>query len=182
MTPMESLKIFTTVFIALAFAGSSRAVCAEPASRANIVVASAWARATPTGAPTAAGYVHLINNGDSDDILVGASTPAAAKTELHSMSMANGIMAMEPVKDGVKLPAHSEIKMAPGGPYHIMFVGPKAPLKQGDRIPVRLHFAKAGDLSAQFVVEAIGAMAPASTKDSQPGMNPMDHMHMGGSN
>jgi hypothetical protein len=42
-----------------------------------------------------------------------------------------------------------------------MFVELKAPLKQGEQIPVTLTFEHAGEVKALFDVEAIGAQAPA---------------------
>ena len=51
--------------------------------------------------------------------------------------------------------------MAPGG-YHIMLMGLKQPLKEGDHIPITLTFAHAGAITAQVTVVAGGGRAPAA--------------------
>ncbi len=139
--------------------GSKETISALPA---KLAIEQSWARATPPGAPTAAGYVRIANNTSADDTLLSAASPAAAKIEIHVTSMANNIMAMRLAENGVVIPAGGTLFMEPAGGDHLMFVAPKMPFKQGDHIPVTLHFAKAGDVSAVFTVESVGAMAPSN--------------------
>ena len=58
--------------------------------------------------------------------------------------------------DAIALPAGKTVKLEPGG-YHLMFVGLKAPLKAGDKFPMKLKFEKAGELTVDVRVEPAGA-------------------------
>ncbi len=66
---------------------------------------------------------------------------------------------MRPVMDGLPVTATAPIHMAPGG-YHIMLLGLKQPLKQGDHVPVTLSFAHAAPITTQAIVAAAGASQP----------------------
>src|ERR1041384_5440076 len=98
------------------------------AAGSDIQVSDAWARATPGGAKTGAIYLSIMNSGDAPDRLIGASTPAAAKAELHRMTMTNGIMEMRPL-DAVTIAAGKSAVLGPNG-AHIMLTGLKAALKE----------------------------------------------------
>ena len=75
------------------------------------------------------------------------------------MSLDNGIMRMRPLPNGLEVSAGGEASLAPGG-NHIMLIGLKAPLKEGDRVPATLRFARAGTLTIHFKVGAAGAAVP----------------------
>ena len=115
-----------------------------------------WTRATAKGQPTAAGYLSVENNGSTDDRLVSASAPFAEKTELHSMSMDNGVMKMRPVDGGIDLPAGETVKLEPSG-LHIMMIHPDQPLVVGTKVPLHLTFEKAGGIDVELAVEKPGA-------------------------
>jgi hypothetical protein len=50
------------------------------------------------------------------------------------------------------------VALRPGG-YHIMLVGLAHALKEGDRFPITLRFAKAGAVTATVSVQKAGAAA-----------------------
>ena len=133
----------------------------------DLVVAQPWSRATPSGATIGAGYLTIENHGQADDRLVGVSSPAAAKAEVHEMSVSGGVMRMRPIQGGIAIAAGKSVIFAPNG-YHIMLVGLNAPLKQGDKVVVTLMFEKAGKIDAQLDVQAIGAPAPAGGQPMSP--------------
>jgi copper(I)-binding protein len=54
----------------------------------------------------------------------------------------------------------------PGG-LHIMLIGLKAPLKQGETFPLTLTFAKAGTTTVEVVVQGPGAGGPAAAPGHQ---------------
>ena len=118
----------------------------------------AWARATAPRAEV--GAVYLTLTAPSADRLVSASTPAAAKAEVHEMSMENGVMRMRETP-GLALPAGRPVVLGPGG-YHIMLMGLKAPLKQGQTVPLHLTFAAAPPLDIEVPVGGTGASGPPS--------------------
>lgn len=109
---------------------------------------------------TGAVYLMLMNHGASNDKLVKVTTPAAETAEVHETIMDGDVMKMRPV-DALEIPAGGSITLQPGA-MHIMLVGLKAPLKEGDVVPLELTFEKAGvvKLDATVVKAAAGA-APA---------------------
>lgn len=133
---------------------------AEDVTLGALTISAPWARATPPGAPTGAGYLTITNAGSTADTLTAVSTPAAATGELHEMAAKDGIMTMRQVAGGIAIPAGGTVTLKPGG-YHLMFITLKAPLKQGGTLPVTLTFAKAGTVEADFPIMPIGSMGPA---------------------
>ena len=127
------------------------------AQQAAVAVTQAWARASTPSAQTGAMYVTATSS--QPDRLTGASTPVAAMAELHRSEMRAGVMEMRPVPDGLPVTPSTPIHMAPGG-YHIMLMGLKQPLRQGDRVPLTLTFQHAGPMTVQAVVAGPGASAP----------------------
>jgi copper(I)-binding protein len=108
-----------------------------------------WSRPAVAGA-TAVGYLTLVNRGPGPQTLTGASSPMAAKVELHSSSMAGGVMRMEKTPQ-VVIPAGGEVAFAPGG-RHLMLIGLKAALKPGDHVPLTLAFSDGRRLKTELEV------------------------------
>ena len=104
-------------------------------------------------AVTGGAFMVIYNRGDAEDRLIGASSDAAEKVELHTHKEdANGVMRMVHVEEGFDLPANGQIVMERGG-HHVMFLGLKEPMKQGDVIDLVLTFEKAGDVPVQVEVD-----------------------------
>ena len=80
------------------------------------------------------------------------------------MAMNNGVMTMRPLPAGVPVPPGQTVAFAPGG-YHLMLMGLKGPLKEGDRVKATLTFEKAGPVEVTINVEGIGAQHPAPADD-----------------
>jgi copper(I)-binding protein len=116
---------------------------------AQMQIEKPWARATAPGAKVAAGYMLLKNPGTADR-LVGASSPAAARVELHVHIHEGGVVKMREVP-GYDVPAKGSFELKPGG-AHLMFMEIKRPFKEGEKVAVRLKFEKAGEVSAEFHV------------------------------
>ena len=117
---------------------------------AQINVEKPWARATAPGAQVAAGYMLIRNQGSAADRLVGASSPVSARVELHVHLNEGGVMKMREVK-GYDVPAKGGFELKPGG-AHLMFIDIKHPFKEGEKVPVRLKFERAGEVAAEFHV------------------------------
>ena len=142
-------------------------VCAGGSTRAeevvvgNMKISAAWVRATPKGAPVGGGYFTITNRGNTPDRLMGGKSEVSNRLEIHRMDMDKGVMKMREVTSGVEIKAGQTVKFEPSG-YHVMFVGLKQQLKQGDRIKAILQFEKAGSAEVGFVVEGIGARTGGS--------------------
>lgn len=95
-----------------------------------------WAKAADSGMTAAFGV--FTNETDRDIRLVSASTPAAARVELHETTMAaDGGMSMRQVEDGLVIPAHGELRLEPGG-YHLMLIDLTGPIRPGDQVDITL--------------------------------------------
>jgi periplasmic copper chaperone A len=123
----------------------------------SLQVSSPFARATPPGARVAGAFMTIKNQGTETDRLVSASSPVAGLVEIHEMAMDGGMMKMRAIK-GIDVKPGTAVELKPGG-YHVMLEDLKQPLKEGDRIPVRLTFAKSGTVEVMVHVEAMGAAA-----------------------
>jgi hypothetical protein len=132
---------------------------------AQIAIEKPWARATAPGARVAGGYMVIRNAGTAGDRLVSASSPAAAKLELHVHINDNGVMKMRQVA-GYDVPATGKFELKPGG-AHLMFMDIRRPFMEGESVPVKLKFEKAGEVSAEFHVGRLGAGSPP----------PLEHKH-----
>ena len=131
---------------------------AAGAAHAQVEVDKAWARATAPGAPVAGGYMTIRNKGSSPDRLIGASSSAAAKVELHVHIREGEVVKMRQVP-AYDIPANGSFELKPGG-AHLMFVQIARPFKEGEKVPVKLRFEKAGEVSVDFSVGRLTAMAP----------------------
>ena len=155
-------------------AGLAAAAPALAHGHGPIRITDAWCPATPPGAPTAAGYLTIANAGPAPDRLSGASSPAAAEVQLHSMRTQGAIMRMRPVTGGLEVAPRRTQAIQPGGEMHLMLIGLKRPLRAGEHVPVTLTFARAGRIEADFMVRTQGEAAQAMSTRSG------DHLHMGG--
>ncbi len=127
---------------------------------AQVQIEKPWARATPPGANVAGGYMVIRNAGAAGDRLVSASSPASAKVELHVHVNDNGVMRMREVP-GYDVPAKGRFELKPGG-AHLMFIELRKPFVEGDKVPVKLKFEKAGEVGVEFRVGKLGGgAAPA---------------------
>ena len=125
----------------------------------SITVENPWSRATPGGAKVAVGFLTIKNDSATADRLVSATAAIAGRTEIHLMSMDDGVMKMRPMADGVSIPANTSVIFAPNS-YHLMFMDVTKQLKEGEEFPATLTFDHAGKVDVTFDIEAIGATVP----------------------
>lgn len=119
-----------------------------------------WARATPPTAPTGGGYLSIKNTGTTPDRLVSVSSPAAGTVQVHEMKMEGNVMRMRELEHGLEIKPGETVTLAPGG-MHLMMMGLKEPLKQGEKVPLTLVFEKAGKIDVELAVVAMGATPSA---------------------
>jgi periplasmic copper chaperone A len=117
----------------------------------DITIDDARARATIGSSTQGVIYLTITNAGKTADALIGASTPAAAKVEIHTMEMSDGMMRMRAV-EALPIAAGATISLSPGGD-HLMLMGVATPLKRGDTIDLTLSFRVAGDAHVKVPVE-----------------------------
>ena len=127
---------------------------AQDAKVGGIVVNGAYTRATVPGQAAAGGFMKITSSGAADQ-LISATSTVSDDVQLHTMTMDNNVMRMREVKQ-IDVPANGAVELKPGG-LHIMFMNIKAPLKAGELVPVKLKFAKAGEVEVKMPVNAPGA-------------------------
>lgn len=131
----------------------------------SLEVSQAWARPTVAGQGSGGGYLVLTNRGTVGDRLVAAQTALADRVEMHRMSMEGDVMRMRPV-ESIEVPAGATVALQPGG-LHLMFIGLKAPLAEGQQVPLLLRFEKAGEVAVKATVQAQGSAGSAAPAGAQ---------------
>lgn len=124
----------------------------DDAGKAELKVFDVWARTTVPGASVSAAYMHIKSAKPMK--LVKAESPVAGMTEIHQMSMKDGVMNMSAV-DAVDIPAGKLVDLKPGG-LHIMLMQLKQPIKKGDEVPLKLTFEDAAKKTIVLDVKAKG--------------------------
>ncbi|TWI70102.1 hypothetical protein IP91_01182 [Pseudoduganella lurida] len=147
-------QMFTAATLAALALGAATPVLAQ------VTVSDAWARGTVAAARSSGAFMRIESKQDAR--LVEIQTPVATG-ELHQMAMQGDRMTMARV-DGIDLPAGKPVDLAPGG-YHVMLMGLKRQLKEGDTVPLTLVIEKNGkreNVAVQATVKPLTYVAPAS--------------------
>ena len=105
----------------------------------EVVIRDGWIQEGPPSQTITAGYMVIENHTHNDLSLQSASTDVAQVVELHKMELIDGIMKMQKVKT-IDIPAAGETELKPGG-YHLMVIGLKKELKDGDKVTFTLRFS-----------------------------------------
>jgi hypothetical protein len=102
------------------------------------------------------------NKGKSADQLLSARTEVAQSVQMHEMRMDNQVMRMKELPS-IELPAGEVVVFGRGEPqgYHLMLLGLKQPLKDGDRFPLWLTFKNAGEVKVEVYVQTPKTAAQA---------------------
>lgn len=130
----------------------------------HVTVQDPYVRLAPPNAPATGAFMVIKNTGDKDVKVLKADNPASRVTELHTHLNENGVMKMRPVP-GIEVKAKGQAVLQPGG-LHVMMIDLKAPMKEGDIVPITLSFDDGS--SKQVDAKVMRPMAA--------GM-PMEHKH-----
>lgn len=165
-------------FVIAALAATAAVAVAAPAFAHDYTVgalkiAHPWARATPKGAAVGGGYLKITNTGAAPDRLIGGSSDAAGKFEIHEMSMDGGVMKMRPLANGITIKPGETVELKPGG-LHVMFMGLRKPFAEGDMVKSTLVFEKAGKVNVEFKVDKLAAQS-GGHDGGHGGMGNMKH-------
>lgn len=115
-----------------------------------------WSRGTAPKAAVGAGFLSIKNYGKATDRLIAVKSAVSDDVEIHTLTMEGGVMRMRELKNGLTIPAGAEVRLQPGA-EHIMFMGLKSQIKQGEDFKATLVFERAGEVDVIFQVEPPGA-------------------------
>lgn len=115
--------------------------------RPHTLVAPKWLKNRPV-------YMDILNTGNTEDVLIGASSPVAEEVVLqYTHDYGEGIKTMRPLENQeIILPPQSRVRLRPGG-MHLMLTGLKKPLPLGLEIPLKLEFKKTNSFYVKAVIQ-----------------------------
>ena len=151
-----SFRIAAAVLLALA----ASAARADDFKLGPISVSQPWTRATTVR--TGAAYMTIKLAGNATDRLVKVASPDAERVEMHAMAMDGGVARMREMS-AIDLKPGAGAQLKPGG-LHLMLVGLRRPLREGESIKLTLTFEQAGTLEVDATVEKAGAPGPRKHK------------------
>lgn len=145
---------FRAILVVASLATLLAAACGGgSAGAAGPTVSDAWIR-PPMGVDLpAAGYLTIVGATDAADALVGASSPIAARVEVHeTMAGGSGMTGMRPVSR-LEVAPGATVRLAPGG-HHLMLFGLTRTPAVGETIELTLTFETAGEITVMAEVRA----------------------------
>ncbi len=147
---------------ARAVAAVALIVCAQVAA-AQVTVLDPWVRGTVEGQTSTGAYMRLKSN--TAVRLVAVTSPAAARSSIHEMSISGNVMRMRTL-ESLPIPAGSTVALEEGHD-HLMLEGLSHALKEGDKVRLTLTFVDSGgkkqSVDVQALVRPLGASAPAAS-------------------
>jgi copper(I)-binding protein len=132
-------------------------LCAAPSWAEDLVrVDAPWARATILASRPGAAYLTLTSAGG--DRLVAIGTPVADQVMLHATDQVEGISRMSHLET-LELPPGQAVTLAPGG-MHLMLMGLREKLLEGESLPLTLRFEVAGEMGVEVPILGVAASGP----------------------
>lgn len=116
------------------------------------MIMGAWARPSIGSTGNSAAYMKVMNQGDAADRLVGVKSDVAKRTEIHTHIMEDNVARMRRVEGGVDVPAKGDVEFKPGG-LHVMLIGLKTKLAEGQAFPLTLVFEKRGEVVVNVKIQ-----------------------------
>ena len=104
------------------------------AAMADLTVKEPWVRATVPQQTATGAFMQI--TAPKAARLVEARSSVAGLVQIHEMSMSDNVMRMREVA-GIDLPAGKAVELKPGG-YHVMLMDLKAPIAEGQVVPLTL--------------------------------------------
>lgn len=122
---------------------------AAPAQDAALAVHDGYARAA--NPRSGAAFMVIENRGAAACTLSSVASDAAERVELHTHRDEGGVMRMVKA-DPIQIPAGARHELVRGGD-HVMLMGLKHPLADGDQLALTLDFGPCGEVQAHLPVD-----------------------------
>lgn len=159
-TFVTALALAASFLTASLVVGSSTAL-AHDFKVGELRVVHPFAMPTPPAARVAGVFLDLDNRGSESQALVDARSERSDVVEIHDMAMDGGTMRMFRI-DELRVDAGEVIKMRPGGGYHLMLIGLKQPLVEGEKFPLWLTFDDGQEVEVEVWVQSMEEGATAA--------------------
>lgn len=141
----------------------------------DLSVADAFARAPAAPGGASAAYMTIRTAGAADRLLA-ASSPDAARVELHTHTVDEAGVARMREVEAIDVAPDAPAELKPGG-LHVMLMGPRADLEAGQTIALTLQFETAGEVTVAVPVVAAGRGQAAGHDHSQEHNHDHGHDH-----
>ena len=125
-------------------------MAAGTALAAGLTISDAWSRSTPPGVTVGVAYFTLRNDTGKSDRLLKISSSVAEKVQVHRTEILDGIARMREVAV-LHVAAGETVKFEPNG-MHLMLMGLKKPLVEGQAFELNLVFEVAGRKNVKVAV------------------------------
>jgi hypothetical protein len=103
-------------------------------------------------AKAAGGFMAIVNNGTEPDRLIGVESDIAMKSEVHESRVdADGVGTMTHI-DAIEILPGQTVNLEHGG-YHVMFMGLKGTLTEGEMHKATLIFERTGRVEIEFQID-----------------------------
>lgn len=135
----------------------------------GLSIKDAYLRASGPMARAAAAFMVIHNETDQTMTLIAAETETARKTELHTHIIEDDVARMRPIEGGITIQPGGMHALERGGD-HVMLMGLKGKLEQGDMVPITLLFEDADPIIIDVPVD--NERAP---KEGHDGMDHSKH-------
>lgn len=123
------------LYLLLLFTFSTGSIAASAAlSFKKIVIPEA-----PPVASVMVAYMNISNNTQKSQVIKSISSPQFKRVEVHKMTMDNGMMNMEQIKN-LSIKPGATVVLETGG-LHVMLIKPVIPLKDGDNVELTFKLA-----------------------------------------
>lgn len=129
------------------------------ADMGDVFIEKAWARASIGKKRPSAAYMTIHNKSTATIILKSVSTPIAMRSEIHRTTLSeSGTMSMGSAGE-IKIAPKGAIALKPGG-LHVMLMGLKSLMKEGETFPLTLLFSDGKNIVVNIPILAISSPGP----------------------
>jgi len=125
-------------------------------------ISSQHVRATPPHVKNSAAFFTITNDTNKNIKLIAVKSDIAEKVQIHNNINEDGMMKMRQV-ESIIIEANGSTSLQPGG-YHVMFLGLKNDLTEGDNVELALYFDNGDQIKINAPVQKISASHEKSNK------------------
>ena len=151
-------SIFNSLLFGFVSCLAVSVVSAEGASQKGLspqgfYAEQAYIRAMPPGQEVTAAFLKLVNNSDRACKVTGGSSPIATDIQIHEHRHSDGMMKMRQVEE-IEINANDSTTLRPGS-FHVMFLGLKSPLVEGESVKLNLYFDNGDEVMIDAPIKKI---------------------------